>query len=145
MGFAANQTAIVLSVVTDSTQAAIAVAVTGSVAAQSELKQVSGGAQMGFWERSRQLLHKGMMSSKEIVENAAAKSKELGEKGVARVTIKQLERQVENRFAQLGRHVYQVLIKEGQQTISRGTDEIKGLLGEVQDLESDIDQRESQL
>lgn len=100
---------------------------------------------MGFWERSRQLLHKGMMSSKEIVENAAAKSKELGEKGVARVTIKQLERQVENRFAQLGRHVYQVLIKEGQQTISRGTDEIKGLLGEVQDLESDIDQRESQL
>ena len=100
---------------------------------------------MGFWERSKQLLSKGARSTKEIIESAAEKSKELGEKGVARVTINQLERQIENRLAQVGRHVYQVLVKEGQQTISKGTDEIKSLLQEVEKLEEDINKREAQL
>ena len=98
---------------------------------------------MGFWERSKQLLSKGVVSTKDIIENAAQKTKELGEKGVARVTITQLERQVENRLAQVGRHVYQILVKEGQQTISKGTDEIKVLLEEVEKLEKEIDEREA--
>jgi hypothetical protein len=100
---------------------------------------------MGFWERSKQLLSKGVVSTKEIIEGAAEKSKELGEKGVARVTIVQLERQIENRLAQIGRHVYQVLVKDGQQTISKGTDEIKALIQEVEQFENDIDEAETRL
>ena len=100
---------------------------------------------MGFWERSKELLNKGMLSTKEVIETAGEKSKELGEKGVARITILQLEKQAEKRFAQIGRHVYQILIKEGQQTISKGTDEIKKLLGEIEKIEKEIDEYEKSI
>ena len=38
---------------------------------------------MGFWNRSKELLNKGIMSTREILEKAGEKGKELGEKGVA--------------------------------------------------------------
>ena len=100
---------------------------------------------MGFWNRSKELLNKGIMSTREILEKAGEKGKELGEKGVAKFTVMQLEKQVENRFAQIGRLVYQVLVKEGQQTISRSTDEIKILLEEVEQIEAKIDEEEEAL
>ena len=97
---------------------------------------------MGFWDRSKELLNRGVVSTKEILEKAGEKGKELGEKGVARFTIMQLEKQAENRFAQIGRHVYEVLVKEGQQTISKGTTEISKLLDEVEHIEKEIDEYE---
>lgn len=97
---------------------------------------------MGFWERSKNLLSQGVMSTKEILEKAKDRSKELGEKGVAKFEIAQLENQAEKRFAQIGRHVYQVLVKEGQKTISDGTTEIKKLLEEVDEIERTIDEKE---
>ena len=100
---------------------------------------------MGFWERSKDLLSQGVLSTKEIFEKATEKSKELGEKGVAKFEITQLEKQAEKRFAQIGRHVYEVLVKEGQQTISDGTTEIKKLLQEVDEIEKTIDEKEEKL
>lgn len=100
---------------------------------------------MGFWERSKDLLNQGVLSTKEIFEKATEKSKELGEKGVAKFEIAQLEKQAEKRFAQIGRHVYEVLVKEGQQTISDGTTEIKNLLQEVDEIEKTIDEKEEKL
>jgi hypothetical protein len=100
---------------------------------------------MGFWERSKELLNQGVMSTKEIFEKATEKSKELGEKGVVKFEIGQLERQAEKRFAQIGRHVYEVLVKEGQKTISDGTTEIKKLLQEVDEIEKTIDEKEEKL
>jgi len=100
---------------------------------------------MGFWERSKDLLSQGVLSTKEIFEKATEKSKELGEKGVAKFEIAQLEKQAEKRFAQIGRHVYEVLVKEGQQTISDGTTEIKKLLREVDEIEKTIDDKEEKL
>jgi hypothetical protein len=100
---------------------------------------------MGFWERSKELLTKSVKTTREVIDGAAEKGKEIGEKGVARLTISQLERQAENRFAQIGRHVYEVLIKEGQQTISKGTDEIAELLRQVEKIEKEIDQYEKKL
>ena len=100
---------------------------------------------MGFWERSKDLLDQGIMSSKDIFDKAKAKTKELGGKGVIRFEISQLERQVEKRFAHIGRHVYEVLVKEGQQTISKGTEEIKKLLTEAEELEKAIDDKEKEL
>jgi heme oxygenase len=100
---------------------------------------------MGFWERSKDLLNQGVLSTKEIFEKATEKSKELGEKGVAKFEISQLEKQAEKRFAQIGRHVYEVLVKEGQQTISDGTTEIKNLLQEVDEIEKTIDEKEEKL
>jgi hypothetical protein len=100
---------------------------------------------MGFFERSKKLISEGMMSTKEVLEKAKEKSKELGGKGVIKFEIMQLEKQAEKRFAKIGRHVYEVLVKEGQQSISKGTTEIKRLLQEVEELESTIDKKEKAL
>ncbi len=100
---------------------------------------------MGFWDRSKELMNKGVLSTKEILEKAGEKGKELGEKGVARFTISQLEKQAEIRFAQIGHQVYEILVKEGQQTVSTGTKEIKKLLEEVENIENEIDQHEEDL
>jgi hypothetical protein len=100
---------------------------------------------MGFFERSKKLISEGMMSTKEVLEKAKEKSKELGGKGVIKFEIMQLEKQAEKRFAKIGRHVYEVLVKEGQQSISKGTTEIKRLLQEVEELESTIDEKEKAL
>jgi hypothetical protein len=100
---------------------------------------------MGFFERSKKLISEGMMSTKEVLEKAKDKTKELGEKGVAKFEIMQLEKQAEKRFAEIGRHVYEVLVKEGQQTISKGTTEIKRLLQEIEELEGTIDEKEKAL
>jgi hypothetical protein len=103
------------------------------------------GIKMGFWERSKDLLGQGLMSTKEILEKAGEKTKDLGEKGVIKFEIAQLEKQAEKRFAQIGRHVYEVLVKEGQQTISAGTTEIKKLLNEADEIEKTIDEKEEKL
>ena len=100
---------------------------------------------MSFWERSKELLSKGAMTSKEVFEKAAEKTKELGEKGVTKFEISQLEKQAENRFAMLGRLVYQVLMKEEQHTISKGTVDIKNLLSEIEKVEKLIDEKELDL
>jgi hypothetical protein len=100
---------------------------------------------MGFFERSKKLINEGMMSTKDVLDKAKEKTKELGEKGVAKFEIMQLEKQAEKRFAEIGRHVYEVLIKEGQQTISKGTAEIKRLLQEIEELENTIDEKETEL
>jgi heme oxygenase len=100
---------------------------------------------MSFWDRSKGLINQGVMSSREILDKAREKTKELGEKGVAKFEIAQLEKQAEKRFAQIGRHVYEVLVKEGQQTVSRGTTEIKKLLQDVEEIEQTIDDKEKDL
>ena len=100
---------------------------------------------MGFFERSKKLISEGMISTKEVLEKAKEKSKEPGGKGVIKFGIMQLEKQAEKRFAKIGRHVYEVLVKEGQQSISKGTTEIKRLLQEVEELESTIDEKEKAL
>jgi hypothetical protein len=99
----------------------------------------------GEGQRSKKLISEGMMSTKEVLEKAKEKSKELGGKGVIKFEIMQLEKQAEKRFAKIGRHVYEVLVKEGQQSISKGTTEIKRLLQEVEELESTIDEKEKAL
>ena len=100
---------------------------------------------MGFWDRSKELLNKGVVSTKDLLVKAGEKGKELGEKGKTKFLIGQLERQAENRFAQIGRQVYEVLVKEGQHTVSAGTKEIKALLEEVEKIEGEIDEYEKGL
>ena len=100
---------------------------------------------MGFFERSKQMIQEGMESTKEILEKTKDKTKEIGEMGVLKYAIKKLESQAEKRFAEIGRQVYEVLVKEGQQTISKGTAEIKKLLEEIEELEKVIDEKEKAL
>lgn len=100
---------------------------------------------MAFWDKMKRAVKEGLETSKEVLEKAKDKTKELGEKGAMKFEIMQLEKQAEKRFCKMGTHVYEVLVKEGQQTISKGTPEIKKLLEEIEDIEKNIDRKEKEL
>ena len=100
---------------------------------------------MAFWDKMKKAVKEGLMTSKEVLEKAKDKTVELGEKGATKFEIMQLEKQAEKRFSQIGTHVYEVLVKEGQQTISKGTPEIKKLLQEIEEIEKNIDNKEEEL
>ena len=100
---------------------------------------------MTFVERMKKVLNQGLESTKEALDTAAEKAKEMGEKGVLRYEISRLEREAERKFAILGNDVYQVLVERGQQTVSKNTGEIKVLLEELGDLERRIRDKEASL
>ena len=100
---------------------------------------------MAFWDKMKKAVKEGLMTSKDVLEKAKDKTKELGEKGATKFEIMQLEKQAEKRLCQIGTQVYEVLVKEGQQTISKGTPEIKKLLQEIENIEKNIDKKEEEL
>ncbi|MBN2322785.1 MAG: hypothetical protein JXQ30_03560 [Spirochaetes bacterium] len=100
---------------------------------------------MAFWDKMKKAVKEGLETSKDVLEKAKDKTKELGEKGAMKFEIMQLEKQAEKRFCKIGTHVYEVLVKEGQQTISKGTPEIKKLLEEIEEIEKNIDKKEKEL
>ncbi len=100
---------------------------------------------MDFYERMKQVMAKGLQSTRKGMEQATAKAKELGEKGILRYEITRLESEVERKFAMLGGSVYRILSEKGQGSISQGTPEVKELLAELKDLQKRIEDKEKAL
>ena len=100
---------------------------------------------MGFVDRMKEVMSQGFDSTKEILGTAAEKAKELGEKGVLKFEISRLEKEAERKFGILGSHVYQMFVKKGQNSLSRGASEIKVLLTEIADLEKRVIDKEEAL
>lgn len=100
---------------------------------------------MAFWDKMRKTVKEGLESTKDVLEKAKDKTKELGGKGVTKFEIMQLEKQAEKRFCRIGTHVYDILVKKGQNTISKGTPDIKKLIDEIQEIEKEIDKKEEEL
>ena len=98
---------------------------------------------MGFWERMEEVINQGLESSREILGKAKEKAKDLGEKGLLRYEISQLERQAEKKFSQLGATVYEKLVLKDQATVSR--DAVKELLDDIQELKNRLEKLESDL
>ena len=97
---------------------------------------------MDFLERMKKTMSQGFETTKKGLEQAAEKAREMGEKGVLRYEISRLEKDVERNFAMIGGQVYDVLVKKGQNTVSKSTGEIKDLLAAVQSLEKRIAEKE---
>jgi hypothetical protein len=97
---------------------------------------------MGIRERMEKIINKGIASSKEAIEKAKDKTKELGEKGVLKLKIMKLENQAEEQFAKLGAKVYEFLVEQGQHSVTKDTYRIKTLLREITDIEKEIDKNE---
>jgi len=100
---------------------------------------------MAFWDNMKKAVKEGLESTKEVLEKAKDKTKELGEKGVTKFEVMQLEKQAEKRFCRIGTHVYDILVKKGQSTISKGTPDIKKLIDEIKEIEKEIDKKEEEL
>jgi hypothetical protein len=100
---------------------------------------------MGFKERIERIITTGLESSKEVLERAAGKTKEAGERGTTRMKIRRLEQQAQNKFALLGSKVYDLLVEQGQKSVSKGTRDLKELIEEIKQLDAKIEDLEEQL
>ena len=100
---------------------------------------------MSFWKGVEEVLNQGLSVSKEAFDKAKEKAKELGDKGVTKLEITQLEREASRKSLELGKKVYELLVKEGKNTVSKNTPEIKSLIAELKDLEERVNKKEKEL
>jgi len=95
---------------------------------------------MGFRERMEEIINQGVSSSRELLDKAKDKAKDLGERGILKYELMQLEKQAEKQLARLGGRVYERLVSKNQATVSR--EAMKDLLTDITDLKRRIEEKE---
>ncbi|MFP4375093.1 MAG: hypothetical protein ACLFPO_12240 [Spirochaetaceae bacterium] len=100
---------------------------------------------MDFWERFRTTIDKGVESSREVLGKAQERARGLGEKGVLRFEIMQLESRAEKITTKLGARTFEVLVKEEQNTVSKKTTGVRELIDELAEIEMRIKEKEHAL
>jgi hypothetical protein len=100
---------------------------------------------MSFKERVERIITTGLETSREVLERAAEKTKEAGGRSTTKMKIWRLEQQAQNKFALLGSKVYEILLEQGQKSVSKGTREIKEIIEEIKQLDAQIEGLEEQL
>ncbi len=98
---------------------------------------------MGVWERMEQLIGQGLQTSREVLSRARDKAQELGEAGLLRYELSQLEKQAQQLFGRLGMAVFDRLSAKGQATVSR--EAVKELVAELEEIRKKIRQKEGDL
>ena len=95
---------------------------------------------MGFWDRIEDVLNQGVESSKEMLGKAKEKAQDLGEKGVLKYEIMQLDKQAEHKLGQLGSRVFEKLVEKQQNAVTK--EGVQELLQDIQDLRQRIEEKE---
>jgi hypothetical protein len=90
-----------------------------------------------------QLIGQGISTSREVLSRAKDKAQELGEIGLAKYEISQLEKQAQQLFGRLGMAVFDKLAVKGQASVSR--EAVKELVAELQEIRKKIEQKEGDL
>jgi hypothetical protein len=99
---------------------------------------------MAFSDKLQEMLNQGMELSKDFLDKAGAKAKELGELGVMKWEIIQLRGQMKKVAAQLGAAVYSTLMEEGQKSLSADSPAIQDSLVKLDQLMKDVNEREAE-
>jgi hypothetical protein len=100
---------------------------------------------MDFWDRVKTAMDKGLEGSRDLLSKAKDRTQELGERGVLRVEIMQLESQAEKLLGQLGTRTYEALVKEGHDQISTSTAGISEIIAKIDEIQSQITEKEAAL
>jgi hypothetical protein len=90
-----------------------------------------------------EVVNQGLESSREALGRAKEKARDLGEKGLLRYEITQIERQAEKKFSQLGATVYEKLVLKNQATVSK--EAVEELLDDIQELKNRLEKLENDL
>ncbi|MDR1468822.1 MAG: hypothetical protein LBT00_05965 [Spirochaetaceae bacterium] len=98
---------------------------------------------MTFSERMKSVFEQGVEASKGIAAKAGAKAQDLGEKGVLKLEILQLEAQAKKWVERLGAEVCRLFVEQGQESISADDPVIKGILSEIGAVRDAIEQKEA--
>ena len=97
---------------------------------------------MSFWDRIESAINQGIDSSKGVLGKAKDRAKDLGERGVLKFDLMQLERQSMRLMGKLGNEVYEAFHKRGKQSVSPATAGIKELIAELADIERRIEEKD---
>jgi hypothetical protein len=100
---------------------------------------------MTFSERMKELLDQGMAASKDLALKAGAKAKDLGERGILMLEIKQLEGQAQKYLSKLGNEAYKTFVEKDQNQFARETPEVEAILAEIAKVRDAIEQKETEL
>ncbi|AEJ19203.1 hypothetical protein [Gracilinema caldarium] len=100
---------------------------------------------MSFGDKLKGYFGKGMETTRDLMAKAGAKAQDLGEKGVLKLEIAQLQGQVQKLLGRLGSEVYTAFVDKGIDTISFSDPEIKALIDQIADLKKSIEKRENEL
>jgi hypothetical protein len=100
---------------------------------------------MAFSDRIKTIFEQGVVASKDIAAKAGAKAQDLGEKGVLKFEIIQLESQVKKWVERLGMEVCRLFVEQSQESVSADDPVIKGILGEIAAARDAIEQKEAAL
>lgn len=96
---------------------------------------------MGFKDRMKELIGQGLEVSRDFVSKAGSKAQDLGEKGVLKLEMMQLEGQAQKLYDRLGLEVFSLLEDKGQKTVSRDTPAIREIMDEIVAIKAAIEQR----
>ena len=88
----------------------------------------------GLWRGVERAVNQGLRGSRDALDRARSKARELGERGALRLDLLQLERQRARLLEELGELIHDRLGAHGQATVSQGTPGVKDLMAQIDDL-----------
>ena len=87
-----------------------------------------------LWRGVERAVNQGLKGSRDALDRARSKARELGERGALRLDLLQLERQRTRLLEELGTLIHERLGAQGQATVSRRTRGVKDLLVQIDNL-----------
>lgn len=100
---------------------------------------------MTFLDKMRGFLDQGVTASKDFVVKAGAKAQDLGQKGVLKLEIAQLEHQAQKLISKLGAEAYAAFAERGEASLAADAAPVRGLLAEIDSVKNAIDKKEAEL
>jgi hypothetical protein len=100
---------------------------------------------MSFGDKMKEYFGKGLETSRDLMAKAGAKAQDLGEKGVLKLELAQLQGQAQKLMGRLGTEVYTAFTEKGSPTVSSEDPEISALVVQITELKKSIEKRENEL
>lgn len=100
---------------------------------------------MDFWTRMRKAVDKGLSVSRDWLGKAGDAARDLGEKGVLRLEIRELEAKSKDLLLKLGTYTYEQLGREKKASITAKNQEVQAVLTELLSIEEQVQNREQKI
>ena len=97
---------------------------------------------MPLWKSIEKMVEQGLDASRDMIDKARVGATDLTEIGTLKFDILQLQRQYMKLLSLLGHKVYATFNSKEQQTISKNTVGVKGIISELTDIEKRIHEKE---
>jgi hypothetical protein len=100
---------------------------------------------MDMMEKMKHAVEKGLQVSKEALGKAGDAARDLGEVGVLKLEIRELENRIKDLLRSLGIYVYEQLGKEGKASVTGKNPEISTLILALENAEKEIEIRKDKI